>query len=967
MNDPRGSVWRRWDLHFHTPSSFDYRDKSVTDEMIAETLRANEIGVVVVTDHHKIDCGRIRNLRKLANDKFTVLPGIELRTELGGSSKVHIIGIFSESSDLDDLWTKISGQLPISPADVAREGDENVWVRFEDAAEVIHELDGLTSVHAGSKSNSIEKLQNVEKLNRIIKRDLTRKYVDIFEIGKLDDAASYEQKVFPSIGKWIPLIIGSDNHDAKSYELNYPCWIKSDRTFEGLRQVVNEPRDRVFLGDMPPKLKLVNEKKTQFLENIVIRKHDNSNLEENWFDTKLVLNHDMIAIIGNKGSGKSALADILGHLGNTKNHGYFSFLNKYRFRKPKSNPAQHFAGHLTWISGYTVEKQLDDEPLAGTLEGVSLIPQNYLEDICNTVGTSEKSDFDLELEEVIFSHIEFSRRLGCDSLNALVAHTTEETRREIDILKSDLTSLNEAIVRFEDKLNPAYKKKLVDRLDLRNTDCKVLDESKPLQIPKPGENPTLKETLGPKLKVIEQKQTQLTDTEERIKFAEEELDRFTRQLSAVTKLQEKVKNIQMQYERFVQDCEHELSLIGMQVSDLVSFNVISRPLESKLGEIRSGIARVTPLLSLEDREESLRIKKRKLEKDIGDLNLELDAPNKAYQGYLIELADWNKKRQLIVGDSDTPDTIEFLRNELAGIGEIPSKLKNLYARRVDNTRAIHAAKQKLVDTYAKIYGPVQEFIDNHPLVQRKLELHFDVRITDIGFESGFLTFLNQRKVGSFCGSDDASRRVQDLMSLYDFNDEKDVIEFTENIVGALKKDKRSEEERSVEIESQLRQNATVVDIYNYIFSLDYFEPRYVLQLGKKNLDQLSPGEKGTLLVIFYLLIDKRKNPLIIDQPEGNLDSETVVDLLVPCIKEAKKERQIILVTHNPNLAVVCDAEQIIYAAIDKEDGNRITYQSGAIENPDINKRLSDVLEGTMNAFRRRDVKYQEVPTTSSSE
>ena len=123
------------------------------------------------------------------------------------------------------------------------------------------------------------------------------------------------------------------------------------------------------------------------------------------------------------------------------------------------------------------------------------------------------------------------------------------------------------------------------------------------------------------------------------------------------------------------------------------------------------------------------------------------------------------------------------------------------------------------------------------------------------------------------------------------------------------------------------------------------------------LDQLSPGERGTLLLVFYLLIDKSDIPLIIDQPEENLDNQTVYDILVPCIKEVKTRRQIIIVTHNPNLAVVCDADQVIYASIDKKDGNCVTYESGGIENPVINKHVVDVLEGTMPAFEDRDRKY----------
>jgi hypothetical protein len=66
---------------------------------------------------------------------------------------------------------------------------------------------------------------------------------------------------------------------------------------------------------------------------------------------------------------------------------------------------------------------------------------------------------------------------------------------------------------------------------------------------------------------------------------------------------------------------------------------------------------------------------------------------------------------------------------------------------------------------------------------------------------------------------------------------------------------------------------------------------------------------------------------------------------------------VILVTHNPNLAVVCDADQVVFASIDRTDGNRITYLSGAIENPAITPHVVTVLEGSKPAFDLRGRKY----------
>lgn len=120
--------------------------------------------------------------------------------------------------------------------------------------------------------------------------------------------------------------------------------------------------------------------------------------------------------------------------------------------------------------------------------------------------------------------------------------------------------------------------------------------------------------------------------------------------------------------------------------------------------------------------------------------------------------------------------------------------------------------------------------------------------------------------------------------------------------------------------------------------------------------ELSPGERGIVLLIFYLALSKESKPIIIDQPEDNLDNQSVFSKLVPCICRAKQRRQVIVVTHNPNIAVACDAEQVIYCEMDKNT-YQIQYHAGSIENPEIKNHLVDVLEGTMPAFDLRRQKY----------
>jgi ATPase subunit of ABC transporter with duplicated ATPase domains len=236
-------------------------------------------------------------------------------------------------------------------------------------------------------------------------------------------------------------------------------------------------------------------------------------------------------------------------------------------------------------------------------------------------------------------------------------------------------------------------------------------------------------------------------------------------------------------------------------------------------------------------------------------------------------------------------------------------------------------------------------------------MSFEAKIVERRFADDFLSKIAQNRRGSFNGSVEVRERVLALLREADFNSSESSVEFLRKVWSALHFDHRNEPKAAMHVTDQLAKGTTTQKLYEHIFGLSYLSPFFTLRWAGKDVQQLSPGERGTLLLVFYLLIDRSDIPLIIDQPEENLDNQTVYNVLVPSIKEARARRQLVIVTHNPNLAVVCDADQVICASIDKEDGSRVTYESGAIENPAINKRILDILEGTRPAFDNRDSKY----------
>ena len=156
----------------------------------------------------------------------------------------------------------------------------------------------------------------------------------------------------------------------------------------------------------------------------------------------------------------------------------------------------------------------------------------------------------------------------------------------------------------------------------------------------------------------------------------------------------------------------------------------------------------------------------------------------------------------------------------------------------------------------------------------------------------------------------------------------------------------------------MRTGTTVAAFLQAILDLQWIEVRFGLTGGGVPLSQLSPGQRGLVLALFYLVVDRRETPLLLDQPEENLDNETISSLLVPALREAAGRRQTIVVTHNANLAVVGDADQIVHCTV--FDG-QFGVDAGSISDFATAEHAVNVLEGTMPSFSKRRSKWEVHP------
>ena len=1004
---PKGTEWRIWDLHVHSPASSNYTGS--WEEFIIQ-LANSKCAVIGINDYFSV--AGYKEVRRRLNDPDeahkgneayqdalqklrgkTLFPVVECRmnsvlqnknSKSGTRLNFHVI--FSDEVKADDIETFIKA-LSVKEAMIGSRYDdskfllESVSVNFE---ETVKKLKGENTFKDKfllwlpyDEYGGIDDID--PKADKYFKEGLT-KAADI--LGSSNEKQRFfflckDEKFKPEqYDEWFggpkPCIKGSDTHNARdeigklkdheSKPTDKYCWIKADPTFDGLKQILIEPEDRIFIGRVPPKIQAVIENKTRYISQIRIKKKAGSKLDDTWFDCDIQANPEMIAIIGNKGSGKSALADIIALVGNTHNGKHFSFLDDKKFRAKNGRIASQFEGELVWADKTVVKRGLEEDAILTQPEAVKYIPQQYLEKICTQLPSGEQTEFEKELRKVIFSHISDAERHGKGSLDALSDYKTEEIKETRAQHRQEMTRVNAEIAELKRKHDPNYRAMLEGERQKKQKEIDAHETVKPPVIAPPqqqtDEQKIASATITQQLETLNGKQQTV---QQQITDAKQNQKKLNDKIAAATKLEGKLTNLKTQVASAKQDMRDDFAKLDIDVETIVLFDLNAGVLVTKKDTLVKEKRIVDATLD-EEADGSLPKQLAGLKEQIKTLQSQLDEPNRRYQQYVQAQQAWVNKKNELIGAIDVPETLMYFMHQLAYLDQaLQSEIEAAKTKRLGIARAIYSCIAQIRDIYAQLFAPVQQLIESNPVIRDGFKLSFSTSIIERLFRQEFFDhFITQGVNGSFCGKEAGDIRLNEILNSYDFNDLEQSVTFAQNVMNHLEYDYRQREpdKSPCNVTTQLRKNVKPEQVFDFIWSFDYLVPEYSLMLDGKDLNQLSPGERGSLLLVFYLLVDKSDIPIIVDQPEENLDNQTVYRLLIPVIKQVKKRRQIIMVTHNPNIAVVCDAEQIIHAAIDRTHGNAIHYTSGSIEDAEINKHIVDVLEGTRPAFGNRAAKYR---------
>jgi ABC-type lipoprotein export system ATPase subunit len=553
---------------------------------------------------------------------------------------------------------------------------------------------------------------------------------------------------------------------------------------------------------------------------------------------------------------------------------------------------------------------------------VKYLSQQFVEHLCSEDQLS--AGLLSEIESVIFAHLDPSDRLNAYSFDELRAVRVAPMRESRQNAEERILELSDRI--SVDLDQAARLPALRDRLKRLETDEKALEEEIARLVE--SEQPAIAKEHAKALQAASQAQDRVAV----LKQQRQGLDLFAARLEHAAKMtSDSVAQLQQAARQ-------------LELPEGVLDALKPRPLTSALaiiadrrGLLDSSIERSTKAVGLDaDGRESLQTALDRLK--TLEMKLNLDSARKkrledTQRALTSKKAEADKLRQEISRIQDgQAERLAAARDERSA----------LYALIFDEIRREEGVLREL-------YAPLADSLARGNENEKRLE--FSVRRTiDVeAWAARGEDLVDQRK------------RPRDQKTLIEHAREHMVDNWQRGDAAAIATGIGKLVAASVGHLQYLRKEVTRRDFARWLFSTEHVALEYGIGFDGVDLKNLSPGTKGIVLLILYLAVDTAdRRPLVIDQPEENLDPKSVYDVLVPYFREAKKRRQIIIITHNANLVVNTDAEQIIVASASRIDGQAlpaIEYESGALETKAIRDAVCDILEGGKRAFRQRERKY----------
>ncbi|AQZ32753.1 hypothetical protein BHQ29_05325 [Pseudomonas sp. LPH1] len=972
-----GSSWKRWDPHIHAPGTLLNDQFNGDWNLYLSKLEAASpvIHALGVTDYFSIESYRTilewRAKGRLAGVGL-IFPNVEMRldikTERSKGINLHLL--FSpEDSDhlahIDRLLSKLTFEFndrkyactpaelaqlgrafhgsPIDDAAARRVGANQFKTQFNDVKQLLKDGwaqenclvavsgssgDGTAGLQADSSFAATR--QEIERVAHIIfsSNSSTRR----FWLGQ----GALDRKAIEKTYRFLkPCLHGCDAHAdekvGKPADDRY-CWIKGDLTFDTLRQTILEPEERVWIGPESPDVSLasysissMSTSGTEWLKNHCIQ-----------------FNPGLVTIIGARGSGKTALVELLAFGTNSvsEHPSEVSFLA--RATKPK-NYLKGASIEVGWGDG--ARTLADFNPLVDwdvfepPAPEVRYLSQQFVDQLCSSSGLA--IELRKEVERVVFEAIDPVERLEADSFTELASTILQPIRSRQDSLRQRVGRISEQIA-AED----ISHKKLAGLRTKRITSVQQIEKLKKEA-----------EALIPKGR--EARAKELAEAEAAFRALQQRIESLNLQQQKIGDLAKAVTDL-MDYDEPARwrDMQSDFVGVGLTADEWVAFQLVFAGNVTKILEEKEKIVR-SAITTLKEGDEIVR--DRSLDPlsqlPLNDLEKRLAAIRKEVGIDLLQQRKYDEIQSKIRADEVA---LKRLDVQIAASEGADARKKELLATRRGIYLEIFQSFVEEEQQLMQLYAPLAAELRDATGALAKLKVIVKRRVLIEEWAKAGEGFIDLRVADKLRGKGTLRKEAEQyLLEAWSKGAPQDVAEAMESFRDAFSQELMSSVPKSLSVEERSQRTQ---EIAAWLYDTSHVQVEYGIAFDGVAIEKLSPGTRGIVLLLLYLAIDKRdRRPLIVDQPEENLDPQSVYDELVPHFREARKRRQVILVTHNANLVVNTDADQVIVAS--SQSGNAdglpdISYKAGALENRDIRQAVCNILEGGDRAFLERERRYR---------
>lgn len=899
----RGSEWRKWDLHIHTPGTAKndhYGNSDEVWERYIDALEKSDVTVFGITDYFSMD-NYYKVLQFQAEGRLdgkTLLPNIEMRitpvTKSGTAINIH--AIFDPTLTKDEIEREFFGSLKMKSGDETysctrpqllsfgrKLANDNSYpknaaikkaigefiVPFEELHDILSKkfFDNRVIVALSGKSqDGLSGLLNTDCNTHTLRKQIGR-MADVILSSNAKDIAYFlgeskdsKEMVIATYRSLKPCIIGSDAHSLDKVGV-FPndriTWVKADPTFEGLKQILFEPKERVHISDVKPDIK--------FDYNVI--DHVLLNTASVW-NQEISLNQNLNTIIGGRSTGKSTLlASIASKFKDIKD-----VENRDYIKELSDNV------HVVWRDG----KENDGKE-------IEYFTQN---EIANIISKGDSDN--------LFCNI----LIGQPNFRETYEKFKEEEATRFSTIQSKVS------LYFEKRRQYIEKSSYVKTLGDIDGICREIEKLE-------KERNAIQQKLTDKKEIIEKYQTKEKELSQL--FANKtRLDKEKEQLDILSKSDFFVLNSNLSIQWLTESSVNRMKDEARQTLSKSNLHMQ----EFLIGIIASVDERI---------------------KNISKQIVEIESDASYKEGK--HIFDENKNLVLIMKQ------ISSLSQQKVKIGQESQILDNLY-------KEFKTIGSDLLNEHLSYLELMNSIASNLRIQHDNITLSASYELKP-ELEKTLNDTFSLRSVIM-------NQLITDTVNQYRKKTKEDIKKGVTELLNKAVKD-----------ELTFKNGYNVQSFLTNMLSTNWFKLKYNVDYESDNLLDMSPGKRSFVVLKLLLDFSDKKCPILIDQPEDNLDNRAIYNELVKYIREKKKERQIILVTHNPNIVVGADSEEVIVANQNgknapNDGGIKFQYVSGSLENSSkrldesnmpilnrcgIREHVCDILEGGENAFRDRENKY----------